>query len=711
MGALKLDIRPDWVGILWFDLPGEKVNKLSAVVMEELERVLEDVAKDSRLRGLVIASRKRDVFIAGADVTEIRGVKDEKVAFDAGRRGQLILHKISKLSIPTVAAIDGVCVGGGLELALACAFRIATDNPKTSLGLVEVKLGIVPGFGGTQRLPRAVGLQESLKMILNGSTVDGKKALRMGLVSACVPAGLLIEEAAALALKAAHQGLKPKAFKPKGAMNWILEKTPFGRALVFKKSREAVLKATKGQYPAPLAALDIIRKTLSMDIEQGLEVEAAQNVPLIVSDTSKSLIHLFFLMEGVKKATGVAGDVKPLPVSRVGVLGAGVMGGGIAQLAADRGLSVRMKDIQEEFLGKGLAEANRLFQSKVKRKRLKRHEAQFRFDHISPTLSYDGFGTLDVVIEAVVEKLPVKRQVLKDLEGLAGGQFIFASNTSSLPITDIAAEARHPEKVVGMHFFNPVNRMPLVEVIRGKKTSDEAVATVFALAKAMGKVPVSCEDGPGFLVNRLLMPYMNEAAYLLLEGMPIDAVDKAMLAFGMPMGPVRLMDEVGLDVAYHVGTYLESCFADRMKGAPLLKAISETKFLGKKGGAGFYFYDDKGKETGLNPAIQELLPPPTTAPAEEVLQERMVLPMINEASRILAEGIVKTPGDVDLGMIMGTGFPPFRGGLLRYADSLGSARVAERLTFLAQAVDSRFAPSPQIVDLARRSAAFYAQEA
>jgi len=272
MGALKLDIRPDWVGILWFDLPGEKVNKLSAVVMEELERVLEDVAKDSRLRGLVIASRKRDVFIAGADVTEIRGVKDEKVAFDAGRRGQLILHKISKLSIPTVAAIDGVCVGGGLELALACGYRIATDNPKTSMGLVEVKLGIVPGFGGTQRLPRAVGLQESLKMILNGSTVDGKKALRMGLVSACVPAGLLIEEAAALALKAAHQGLKPKAFKPKGAMNWILEKTPFGRALVFKKSREAVLKATKGQYPAPLAALDIIRKTLSMDIEQGLEV-------------------------------------------------------------------------------------------------------------------------------------------------------------------------------------------------------------------------------------------------------------------------------------------------------------------------------------------------------------------------------------------------------------------------------------------------------
>ena len=711
MGALSLEIRPDWVGVLWFDLPGEKVNKLSSPVMEELEATLDTVAKDGRIKGLVIASRKKDVFIAGADVNEIRGVTDEKAAFESARRAQLILHKIAQLSVPSVAAIDGVCLGGGLELSLACTYRIATDNPKTSLGLVEVKLGIIPGFGGTQRLPKVVGLQESLKMILNGSTVDGKKALRSGLVSACVPAGLLIEEAAALALKAAHSSAKGRTFKPKGAMNWVLEKTPFGRNLVFKKSREAVLKATKGQYPAPLAALEVIRKTHGMPVEQGLEIEARENAPLIVSDVSKNLIHLFFLMEGVKKATGVAGDTKALPVGRVGVLGAGVMGGGIAQLAADRGISVRMKDIKEEFLGKGLAEANRLFQAKVKRRRLKKHEAQFRLDRISPTLAYDGFGTLDVVIEAVVEKLPVKRQVLKEVESLTGGKVIFASNTSSLPITEIAAESAHPGQVVGMHFFNPVHRMPLVEVIRGKKTSDEAAATVYALAKAMGKVPVVCSDGPGFLVNRLLMPYMNEAAYLLLEGVPVEVVDKAMLAFGMPMGPVRLMDEVGLDVAYHVGTYLESCFKDRMKGAPLLKAISETKFLGKKGGAGFYFYDDKGKETGLNPELQNLLPSAKPAPPEGSLQERMVLPMINEASRLLAEGIVRTAGEVDLGMIMGTGFPPFRGGLLRYADTLGAARLAERLSALAQQVDSRFAPSPQILDLAKHNATFYGQEA
>jgi 3-hydroxyacyl-CoA dehydrogenase / enoyl-CoA hydratase / 3-hydroxybutyryl-CoA epimerase len=710
MGALNLEIRPDWVGVLWFDLPGEKINKLSTHVMQELEQKLDEVAKDSRLRGLVIASRKKDVFIAGADVEEIKGVRDEKVAFDACRRGQLILHRIAQLAIPTVAAIDGACVGGGLELALACTYRIATENPKTSLGLVEVKLGIIPGFGGTQRLPPVVGLQESLKMILNGSTVDGKKALKIGLVSACVPQGILIEEAAALALKASHGGARPKKFKPKGALNWVLEKTPFGRALVFKKSREAVMKATKGQYPAPLAALEVIRKTHGMPIEKGLEVEAHDDVPLIVSDVSKNLIHLFFLMEGVKKMTGVASEVQPLPVTRMGVLGAGVMGGGIAQLGADRGLTVRMKDIQEEALSKGLAEANRLFQSKVKRRRLKRHEAQFRMDRISPTLSYDGFGTLDVVVEAVVEKMGVKRAVLRELEERTGGKVLFATNTSSLPITEIAAEARYPDRVVGMHFFNPVNRMPLVEVIRGEKTSDEAVATIFTLAKAMGKVPVSCNDGPGFLVNRLLMPYMNEAAYLLLEGVPVDAVDKAMLAFGMPMGPVRLMDEVGLDVAYHVGTYLESKFPDRMKGAPLLKSISQTKFLGKKGGAGFYFYDEKGKETVLNPDLLALLPPAKQAPPDIVLQERMVLPMINEASRILADGIVKTPGEVDLGMIMGTGFPPFRGGLMRYADALGLARVAERLSALAQSVDPRFAPSPQILELAKKNGTFYAHD-
>ncbi len=305
-----------------------------------------------------------------------------------------------------------------------------------------------------------------------------------------------------------------------------------------------------------------------------------------------------------------------MPVKRIGVLGAGVMGGGIAQLAADRGLSVRMKDIQEDALGKGLAEANRLFQAKVKRRRLKKNEAQFRMDRISPTLTYDGLQTLDVVIEAVVEKLPVKRMVLKEVEERAAGKVIFATNTSSLPITDIAAECKRPDQVVGMHFFNPVNRMPLVEIIRGKKTSDEAVATVFALAKAMGKVPVSCEDGPGFLVNRLLMPYMNEAAYLLLEGVPVEVVDKAMVSFGMPMGPVRLMDEVGLDVAYHVGTFLESKFPERMKGAPLLKAISETDLLGKKGGAGFYLYDEKGKETAVNSRALALLPPPKTAPPE-----------------------------------------------------------------------------------------------
>lgn len=708
--AMTLETRPDWVGILWLDLQGEKVNKLSSTFMLELEETLDRIAREKTVKALVVASRKKDVFIAGADVNEIKGVTSEQVAFDACRRGQLLLDRLSHMPMPSVAAIDGVCVGGGLELALACNFRIATDNPKTSIGLVEVKLGIIPGWGGTQRLPRAVGLQESLRMILNGSTVDGKKALKIGLVSACVPQGALVEAAAALGLRAAA-GEKPQRYHPRGFMNRLLEQTPFGRSLVFKKSREAVLKATHGHYPAPLVALDVIRKTHSLPLEQGLEVEAREDVALVTSDVSKNLIRLFFVMESVKKATGTSADVKPRPVSRAGVLGAGVMGGGIAQLAADRGLSVRMKDIQEEFLGRGLAEASRLFQKKVKRRRLKPYEADFRMARISPSLSYDGFGTLDVVIEAVVEKMAVKRQVLKDVEELAQGRVIFASNTSSLPISDIAAEARYPENVVGMHFFNPVSRMPLVEVIRGRLTSDEAAATVFALAKAMGKTPVVCQDGPGFLVNRLLMPYMNEAAFLLLEGVPVEAVDGAMLDFGMPMGPVRLMDEVGLDVAFHVGTFLESCFANRMKGAPLLKAVSDTGLLGRKGGAGIYLYDAEGKQTGLNPDALKLLPLQKPAPPVGVLQERMVMPMINEASRILEEGIVRTAGEVDLGMIMGTGFPPFRGGLLRYADSLGGATLADRLEALAKEVGPRYEAAPRILELARTNGRFYDAEA
>jgi len=705
-GAWTLEFRPDGAGVLWADVPGEKVNLLSGAVMRELDSHLELLAREGRLKALVFASRKPAGFFAGADVKEIRDVKDPQAAFEAVRAGQRVFEKIARLPFPTVAAVDGPCLGGGLELALACRFRVVSDGPRTSLGLPEVKVGIIPGFGGTQRLPRLVGLREALKILLAGGSVDGRKALRIGLADELAPAPSLVEAAAALGLAAAASGRPRTAYRPRGLAARLLEGTEFGRGVVFKKSLETVMASTGGHYPAPLAALDSVREGFGQPLEQAFEVEARHEVPLLTSEVKENLVRLFFWMEEAKRRPAAGPGVEPSPVAHLGVLGAGVMGGGIAHLAASKGLAVRLKDVDEGALGRGLAEASRLFARRVKRGRLEAHEAEAALARISPALSYEGISTLDLVVEAVVEKLEVKRAVLREVETACRGTVLFATNTSSLPIGEIAAEARHPDRVVGLHFFNPVEKMPLVEVIRGRCTGPQAVATAAEFAKRLGKIPVVCGDGPGFLVNRLLMPYLNESAYLLLEGAGVRALDAALLEFGMPMGPARLLDEVGLDVAFHVGAYLESCYPARMPGCPLLRKLVEAGLKGKKGGAGFYRYAG-GRPGKVNPAALRFLPTGAAVRDDAAWVERAVLSMVNEASRILDDGIVPTAADVDLAMILGTGFPPFRGGLLGHADALGLPRVAERLQFLAETVGPRFAPAPRILEMAKRDAKFH----
>lgn len=704
-GAWQLEMRADGAGILWADVPGEKVNLLSSAVMRELESHIALLVRDSRIKTLVFASRKEGCFFAGADIKEIREVKDPQAAFESVRAGQELFDRIAHLPFPTVAAVEGVCLGGGLELALACSHRVVSDHPKTSLGLPEIKVGIIPGFGGTQRLPRLIGLQESLKIILAGGSANAKKALRSGLADEMVPQGGAVEAAVSLGLRAAATHRPRSVFKAKGVVNRLLEGTELGRSIVFKKSNETVVAATRGHYPAPLAALEAVKEGFGKPMEEALSLEAKYEVPLLTSPVKDHLVRLYFWMEDAKKQK-VGEGVKPLSVERVGVLGAGVMGGGIAQLASAKKLAVRMKDIEPGALGKGLAEAGRLFGKQEKRGRLKRQEVESAMARITPTLGYDGFSTLDVVMEAVVEKLEVKRAVLAQVEAATQKSAIFATNTSSLPIGQIAQGAKRPESVVGLHFFNPVEKMPLVEIIRGPQTGDVATATAIELTRKLGKIPVLCQDGPGFLVNRLLMPYLNESAYLLMEGAGISALDEALLDFGMPMGPARLMDEVGLDVALHVGAFLQACYPERMPGCPLLRMIGDAKLLGKKGGAGFYLYQN-GRPGKENPAVKRLLPASPTPHDPEYLAERAVLPMINEASRILDEGIVKSAVEVDLGMILGTGFPPFRGGLLSFADTLGLPFVAERLQFYAATVGPRFAPAPRIVEMAKRNAKFH----
>jgi 3-hydroxyacyl-CoA dehydrogenase / enoyl-CoA hydratase / 3-hydroxybutyryl-CoA epimerase len=704
-GALTLRIDDDRVAWLVFDGPG-KLNILTAAVLKRLDDLIgeaEQAISAGRIKAIIIRSGKDGSFIAGADIDEIAEITDPAEGEAKARMGQSIFTRITRLKAPAIAAVDGICLGGGTEMILACAYRLASDRKETRIGLPEVMLGILPGFGGATRLPRLVGLSNALPIILTGKPVDAKKAERIGLIDERVPAPALYARAHAVAL--AMIGGRPPAKRKRRAVGArLLDNTALGHQVVLRQARKQVLKETKGKYPAPLKVLDIINKMLGTTVEESLAIEARALGELIASDVSKNLIHVFRLNEAAKKSPVAAA---PRPVERVAVLGAGVMGGGIAQLLAYRGYTARMKDIKPEAIGLGLKHAWDAFNKQVKRRRLERREAQKMMQRISPTLDYSGFGMVDLVVEAVIEKMDVKKSVLKEVESKTKPGTIITSNTSSLSISEMQAVLARPAAFCGMHFFNPVERMPLVEIIRGKQTGDEAIATVHAVARKLEKTPVLVNDGAGFLVNRILAPYLNEAGWLLADGASIEAVDKALVNFGMPMGPIRLLDEVGLDVSRHAGRVMYEAFGDRLRPAPPLEALEKSKRLGKKGGLGFYKYED-GKETGIDDAIYgELGLEPGSTVSEQDIQQRTVFVMVNEAARILEDGIVASPGDVDLGMIMGTGFPPFRGGLLRYADTIGLDTILTQLQRYQKQFGDRFAPAPLLVRKAQAGETFY----
>jgi 3-hydroxyacyl-CoA dehydrogenase/enoyl-CoA hydratase/3-hydroxybutyryl-CoA epimerase len=684
------------LAIIWFDLPGEKVNKLSTPVLHELSSVLDRVA-GSDAKAVIIASRKKGIFIAGADVMEFTRVTGAEQAKGYVQLGQQVFTKLQNLKQVTVAAIDGMALGGGCELAISCDWRVMSDSPRAQIGLPEVKLGIFPAWGGTSKLPRLIGLPGALDIILNGKTLDGKRAKRAGLVDEVVESGILLDVAKKFATRGKRRGA--------GRTKFYVEGNPLARNVIFGKARKAVMQQTKGHYPAPLKAIEVMEYAMSAGVERGMQREVEEAAALVNNDVARNLVQLFFLMEESKKDPL---DAKPRDVSYVGVLGAGVMGGGIAQVVADKtDAEVRMKDINWNAIGGGMKAAAKVWKRKLERRRITRGEMQRKLARITGATDWSGFSRADVVIEAVVESIPVKRQVLAEFEAQAKDGAIFATNTSTIPITQIAAEAKHPENVVGMHFFNPVDRMPLVEVIRGEKTSDTAMATTAALARKLGKTVVYCNDGPGFVVNRILGPYMNESGFLLEEGNSIESLDKAMVDFGMPMGPMALLDEVGIDVASKVAGILTEAFGDRMQKSTLVEKLYADGRHGKKNGKGLYLYDS-GKRKGADPSVYKVLGirQPKEADAKGVV-ERMVLAMINEASLILDEKIVASAAELDLAMIMGTGFPPFRGGLLRYADSMGVPYIVSRLDELSSKVGPRFRPNEPLKRLAERDGKFY----
>ncbi|MHB8797668.1 MAG: 3-hydroxyacyl-CoA dehydrogenase NAD-binding domain-containing protein [Thermoanaerobaculia bacterium] len=714
----RLEVEPDGLALLTFDSPGEKVNKYSTPVMVELDALLDALAKRTDVKALLLVSGKPDIFIAGADVNEIAKVTDPAAIADGVRKGQAVLGKLANLPFPTVAAVEGACVGGGCETLLAMDWRLASDSKKTQIGLPEIKLGILPGWGGTTRLPRIAGLATALDVILAGKVVDSKRAKRMGLVDELVPAPILLDVAKKFARGKFGTGKRSNAAPdggplravPAKAMEKLLEGV--GRSVVFRKARAAVLKETHGHYPAPLEALAAIEKGFGRPFPEALELEVAAAGKLVGSPQMKALVGLFFRMEEVKKETGVDAGVAPRAVKRIGVLGAGAMGGGIAQLAADKGWPVRMKDIRHEALALGYAQAAKIWQEKLKKRRMTKVDFASKMSLLSGGLGWEGFETCDVTIEAVLEKLVVKQAVLKEWEAVAAPEAIFASNTSTLPITEIAKAASRPERVVGMHFFNPVHKMPLVEVIFGEKTVPEVTATIFDLAKKMGKTPVVVKDAPGFLVNRILAPYLGEGVRLLLEGVPMEAIDKGMRAFGMPVGPIELLDDVGIDVAAKGAETLSAAWPERMPIDPAFGRLVTGGRLGRKTRKGFYRYEGD-KRVGPDPAAYADLgvAAPGSAPiSSEALEARLIYPMVNEAAFCLADGIVPGPDKLDLAMIFGIGFPPFRGGLCAHADARGLAAVADALSRLAAEKGPRFTPAPLLADMAKQGKTFFGKE-
>jgi 3-hydroxyacyl-CoA dehydrogenase/enoyl-CoA hydratase/3-hydroxybutyryl-CoA epimerase len=716
---VRLETHEGGIAHLVFEPPPGKVNILGSGVVSLLEILLAQAA-GQRLRGLVVRSARPDQFIAGADVREIRALRSFQDAEAASRRGQRLFATLEALPFPVVAAIGGPCLGGGTELALACHYRVAADAPRVEIGLPEVKLGILPGWGGTQRLPRLLGLAPALDIILNGRSLDARRARAVGLVDDLAPPEILVAAAERL-IEEAHEGARrPRQRLSDGPLARF---NPWRRASLAMTARVArqrlQARVDERHYPAPYLALEAVTHGLVAGRDEGFAFEAESVGHLAVGPTARGLVALFSLQQEARRDPVVAS--RPRPIDATAVVGAGVMGGGIARALARSGFSVRLKDIDAQALSKGVAVAHRLEESELLKRRITRSERDRRLDRILPTLEYSGFRRVTVVVEAVVESLRVKHQVLRDLEAAAPEGFIFATNTSSLPIASIAAPARRPDQVIGMHFFNPVHRMPLVEVIRGPQTSDETVATVVDLTRRIGKTPVVVGDAPGFLVNRILMTYLGEALLAFEEGGRVDEIDRALVEFGMPMGPFALLDQIGLDVAAHVAGVLTEAFPDRAPKTAILTAMKEKGWLGRKSGRGFYLYGTPGEESDapasgaprdVHSEAAALRPAGRAGgggAAAGAIESRLVLPMINEATRCLEAHLVRDPAAVDLAMVLGAGFPPFRGGLLRHADTLGLPTVIQSLELLAGRLGTRFQPARLLLDLARSGRGFFVE--
>lgn len=701
---------PD-IGVLSFDLPGRGANILSRPVLEELSGHLDQLEARQDLSALILQSAKPGTFIAGADLREF------VVSFDLPssdveqlcRFGQTLFGRLSRTPFVTIAAIDGVCLGGGAELASWCDRRLVSRDAKTQIGFPEVKLGLYPAWGGTVRVPRLIGLANAVELITGGENISAQQACALGWALGPVDRTELLEAAMRLA-------------REEQQTRWYLaDRERWSQPLEMNETELAFLGVTasayirgqtKDQYPAPVQALEVMLEGAGLDSEAACQLEAQQVTTLWGGSVNRALINVFFLTDRIKKDPGVSSsEIEVRPVKSVCVVGAGIMGSGIVAANLKHELGVLLADASPAALESG---ARLAIEEAAYSRELKGTDVQ-RALQIAPHLKLATADTslsgCDLVVEAVVENQQVKQQVLKRLESQLSDDAILASNTSTIPITRLASVLQRPERFCGLHFFNPVRRMRLVEVIRGEQTNDATVATAVAYAKRLGKYPIVVNDGPGFLVNRLLFPYMNEALELVAQGAEIKAIERAAKSFGMPMGPIELYDMVGMDTAFYAGRTMWEAFPRRTVASPILPALVKAGRLGRKSGRGFFLYDKHKKHGGPQPdpdlgkIVDQYIREHRTFSHDE-LQRRLFLPMVLEATRALQDKIVRDVRDIDLGMIFGLGFPAFRGGLMWWADEVGAAQLVEWLKPFEQ-YGERLQPTPLLLDMAQHGRKFY----
>ncbi|WP_045495116.1 fatty acid oxidation complex subunit alpha FadJ [Vibrio hyugaensis] len=698
--AFSLKIDEQNIAWLAIDVPNEKMNTLQAAFADEMKEIFAQLKDTSGVKGMIIHSLKPDNFVAGADVRMLEACTTASEAEALAKQGQDLFQQLSDLPYPVVAAIHGPCLGGGLELALACDYRVCTDSDKTRLGLPEVQLGLLPGSGGTQRLPRLIGLLPSLDLILTGKQLRAKKAKKLGVVDACVPETVLLDVAKMHVEKGKKKGKQKQSTKEK-----LMSGSGLGRKFVFEQAAKKTNEKTRGNYPATVAILEVIQHGLEKDFAQGQELEAKRFGELVMSSESKALRSIFFATTEMKKENGA--EAEPAAVNKVGVLGGGLMGAGISHVSVAKArVPVRIKDVSNDGVLNALNYNYKLFDKQRKRRIVSKAGLQAKMLQLSGGIDFTSFNHIDVVIEAVFEDLDLKQKMVADIEVNAKPDTIFATNTSSLPIHKIAEKAERPENIVGLHYFSPVEKMPLVEVIPHETTSDETISTVVALAKKQGKTPIVVKDKAGFYVNRILAPYMNEAAHILLANEPIEQLDNALLDFGFPVGPITLLDEVGVDIGAKIMPILVNELGERFKGPDVFETLLNDGRKGRKSGKGFYTY--KGKKKEVDKSVYKLLNlTPESKLSDNDIALRCVLPMLNEAVRCLDDGIIRSPRDGDIGAIFGIGFPPFLGGPFRYMDQFGLKELVEKMNEFASKYGDRYAPCDGLLTRAGEGRNFY----